>query len=79
MTDALSVPARPWRTIAHEVTHESNPKKVAELLAELNRALALQMPSHAIAEKTPSAPRLGRVEGVFSPLQAGIPAQRAVR
>ena len=52
MTDALPVPARPWQIVAHEL----NPRKVTELMAELNRALALQIPSRATAERQPSAP-----------------------
>jgi len=30
---------RPWKVIAEEVSHEQNPKKLSELISELNRAL----------------------------------------
>jgi len=31
--------SRPWKRIAEEVTHEQDPKKMVELVAELNQAL----------------------------------------
>jgi hypothetical protein len=34
-----SIPPRPWREIATEITREQDPQKMAALLAELNRAL----------------------------------------
>jgi hypothetical protein len=40
--DSSPKPPRPWRIIAHEITHEPNPQKVLLLSAELNRALAQQ-------------------------------------
>jgi hypothetical protein len=33
---------RPWRVIAHELTHEMNPRKVIALSQELNQALSQQ-------------------------------------
>ncbi len=31
-------PARPWRVIAEEASHEYDPKKMADLMRELNQA-----------------------------------------
>lgn len=39
MPDQPTAPARPWRVIAAEITHEQDPQKMAVLLLELNRAL----------------------------------------
>jgi hypothetical protein len=33
-------PPRSWRTIAHELTHEMNPRKVIALSEELTQALS---------------------------------------
>lgn len=33
---------RPWRVIAEEASHEYDPRKMAELMQELNRALEEQ-------------------------------------
>jgi hypothetical protein len=38
-----SIPSRPWREIAAEITREYDPQKMAVLLAELNRALDEQV------------------------------------
>jgi len=38
-----SMPSRPWREIATEITLEQDPQKMAVLLAELNRALDEQV------------------------------------
>jgi hypothetical protein len=35
-------PPRSWRTIAHELTHEMDPRKVIALSEELNQALSQQ-------------------------------------
>jgi len=40
MEGSLPKPPRPWRVVAHEITHEMNPKKVTQLSEELHRALA---------------------------------------
>jgi uncharacterized protein (DUF1778 family) len=32
-------PARPWRVVAEEAAHELDPKKMVELMRELNQAL----------------------------------------
>ena len=37
-----SKPARPWRVIAEEASHEFDSRKMADLLRELNRALEEQ-------------------------------------
>lgn len=37
-----SKPPRPWRVIAEEASHEFDPKKMAELMQELNRAMEEQ-------------------------------------
>ena len=34
-----SKPARPWRVIAEEASHEFDSRKMADLLRELNQAL----------------------------------------
>ena len=39
MPDQPAIPARPWRIIATEITTEKDPRKMAALLLELNRAL----------------------------------------
>lgn len=39
MPDQPTNPARPWRIIATEITTEKDPRKMAALLLELNRAL----------------------------------------
>lgn len=39
MSDQPTTPARPWRIIATEITTEKDPRKMATLLLELNRAL----------------------------------------
>lgn len=39
MPDQPITPARPWRIIATEITTEKDPRKMAALLLELNRAL----------------------------------------
>lgn len=39
MPDQPMPPARPWRIIATEITTEKDPRKMAALLLELNRAL----------------------------------------
>jgi hypothetical protein len=38
-----SMPSRPWREIATEITLEQDAQKMAVLLAELNRALDEQV------------------------------------
>jgi hypothetical protein len=38
----LSKPARPWRVIAEEASHEFDSRKMADLLRELNQALEEQ-------------------------------------
>jgi hypothetical protein len=35
-------PARPWRIVAEEASHEYDPKKMAELMQELNQAMEEQ-------------------------------------
>jgi len=35
-------PARPWRVVAEEASHEYDPVKMSELMQELNRALEEQ-------------------------------------
>lgn len=43
MSDPISSsPARPWRVIAEEASHEFDPRKMAALLQELNQALEEQ-------------------------------------
>jgi len=37
-----SKPARPWRVIAEEASHEFDSRKMADLLRELNQALEEQ-------------------------------------
>ena len=37
-----SKPARPWRVIAEQVSHEFDSRKMADLLRELNQALGEQ-------------------------------------
>jgi hypothetical protein len=41
--NATSMPSRPWREIATEITLEQAPQKMAVLLAEMNRALDEQV------------------------------------
>jgi hypothetical protein len=41
MESSLPKPKRPWRAIAHDLTHEMDLDKVVLLSQELNRALAL--------------------------------------
>ena len=40
--DGQAGTSRPWKRIAEEVTHEQDPKKMAELVAERNQALDKQ-------------------------------------
>jgi predicted P-loop ATPase/GTPase len=44
-------PPRPWRVIAHELTHEMDPKKVMQLSAELNRALAQEAVAKVVSQQ----------------------------
>ena len=37
--DSHGKPSRPWILVAAEVTHEQDPQRLAELVAELNQAL----------------------------------------
>lgn len=39
---SISKPARPWRVVAEEASHEFDPKKMADLMQELNQALQQQ-------------------------------------
>lgn len=39
---SLSKPARPWRVVAEEASHEYDPIKMAALMQELNQALQEQ-------------------------------------
>ena len=39
---SISKPSRPWRVVAEEASHEYDPKKMAELMQELNQALQEQ-------------------------------------
>jgi hypothetical protein len=39
VSDQPATPTRPWREIAAEITRELDPRKMATLLIELNRAL----------------------------------------
>jgi len=42
LSESTAQPARPWRVIAHEITHEMDRRRVLELSEELDRALAQQ-------------------------------------
>ena len=53
-----SIRSRPWRAIARELSTEMNPERVAELAAELSRALDEQIGSetlNSLSLKKPSA------------------------
>lgn len=39
---AAQKPARPWRVVAEEASHEYDPAKMVELMKELNQALEEQ-------------------------------------
>jgi hypothetical protein len=39
MQDRPTIPSRPWRVIAEELSRETNPKRVLELSQELTRAI----------------------------------------
>ena len=58
MPNPTSMPSRPWREIATEITREQDPQKMAVLLAELNLALdeqVLQKAEPAYGPKKPDA------------------------
>lgn len=42
LDDPEPKPARPWRVIAEEASHEYDPRKMADLMRELNQALEEQ-------------------------------------
>lgn len=46
MVDQPGLPVRPWRVVAAEITREQDPRKMALLLTELNRALDEQELKH---------------------------------
>jgi hypothetical protein len=39
---SISKPARAWRVVAEEASHECDPTKMADLMRELNQALQEQ-------------------------------------
>ena len=39
---SISKPARPWRVVAEEASHEYDPIRMADLMRELNQALQEQ-------------------------------------
>ena len=39
---SISKPARPWRVVAEEASHEYDPIKLVDLMRELNQALQEQ-------------------------------------
>lgn len=43
----VSKPSRPWRVVATEVTQETDSKKLAQLIEELNRVLEDQVRDHS--------------------------------
>ena len=58
MPNPTSMPSRPWREIASEITLEQDPQKMVVLLAELNRALDEQVLNKAApvhGQKKPDA------------------------
>ena len=40
---SISKPTRPWRVVAEEASQEYDPKKMADLMQELNQALQEQI------------------------------------
>ena len=58
MQNPTSIPPRPWREIATEITREQDPQKMAVLLAELNRALDEQVLKKAKPVYGPRKPDL---------------------
>ena len=58
MPNPTSMPSRPWREIATEITLEQDPQKMAVLLAELNRALDEQVLKKAAPVYGPKKPDL---------------------
>jgi hypothetical protein len=43
MSDSsISKPVRPWRVVAEEASHEYDPRKMADLIRELNQAIQEQ-------------------------------------
>ena len=39
---SISKPSRPWRIVAEEASHEYDPKRMADLMQELDQALREQ-------------------------------------
>ena len=58
MPNPTSMPSRPWREIATEITHELDPQKMAALLVELNRALDEQVLKKAASVHAENKPDL---------------------
>jgi hypothetical protein len=66
---------RPWKVVAEEVAHESNPEKLTQLIVELKQALDEQgFGEQGIGERGIDGQRFGE-QGIAKPTnKAGAPA-----